>query len=100
MQCVVSTFEYLKTYSFNSWVKYIIIIYSPSHPISPSALVSLVSSLSPLGSVPSVRVTNCPIPVDPLASLFSSLGLNVSAVEVLQMNYVPRQSSEDLQGLV
>ena len=98
MQCLVSIFEYSKTYSLIKLLKSFT-IYSPSHPISPSALVSLVSSLSPLGSVPSVRVTNCPIPVDPLAALFGSLGLNVSAVEVLQMNYVPRQSSEDLQGL-
>ena len=53
-----------------------------------------------LEDVPSVSLVNCPVPVDPFASLFSNIGLNVTKIEYLKMQFVGQQSSQDLLGNV
>ena len=51
-----------------------------------------------LGNVPLVKIFNCPVPVDPLSSIFSAIGVNVSNIERLDFQYVPRDSEESLKG--
>ena len=53
-----------------------------------------------LEDVPSFSLVNCPVPVDPFASLFSDIGLNVTKIEYLKMQFVGQQSSQDLLGNV
>ena len=60
--------------------------------------MALVSELD-LGNVPLVKIRNCPVPVDPLTSVFSAVGLNVTHIETLQIQYVPRDNTESLQGM-
>ena len=52
-----------------------------------------------LEDVPSVSLVNCPVPVDPYASLFSTIGLNVSKIEYLKMQFVAN-SVQNLLGNV
>ena len=52
-----------------------------------------------LEDVPSVSLINCPVPVDPYASLFSSIGLNVSKIEYLNMHF-KGNSSQNLEGML
>ena len=53
-----------------------------------------------LEDVPSISLVNCPVPVDPLASLFTTIGLNVAKIEYLKLNFVPPSSQQDLLGNV
>ena len=52
-----------------------------------------------LEDVPSVSLVNCPVPVDPFASLFSKIGLNVTKIEYLKMQFVGN-SVQNLLGNV
>ena len=52
-----------------------------------------------LEDVPSVSLVNCPVPVDPFASLFSNIGLNVTNIEYLKMQFVGN-SVQNLLGNV
>ena len=52
-----------------------------------------------LEDVPSVSLVNCPVPVDPFASLFSNIGLNVTKIEYLKMQFVGN-SVQNLLGNV
>ena len=52
-----------------------------------------------LEDVPSVSLVNCPVPVDPFASMFSNIGLNVTKIEYLKMQFVGN-SVQNLLGNV
>ena len=51
-----------------------------------------------LGNVPLVKIRNCPIPKDPLSSIFNAIGLNMTHIETLQYQYVPTDNTESLAG--
>ena len=62
-----------------------------------SEVTSLMSELD-LGNVPFVKIRNCPIPKDPLSSIFNAIGLNMTHIETLQYQYVPTDNTESLAG--
>ena len=69
-----------------------------SHGVTYPEIPQLLRDLK-LEDVPSVSLINCPVPVDPYASLFSSIGLNVSKIENLKMQFVGN-SSQNLEGML
>ena len=68
-----------------------------SHGVTYLEIPQLLRDLK-LEDVSSVSLVNCPVPVDPYASLFSSIGLNVSKIENLKMHFVAN-SSQTLEGM-
>jgi len=73
------------------------IVMTCSHSVTFPEILGLLRNLR-LEDVPSFSLVNCPVPVDPFASLFSDIGLNVTKIEYLKMQFVGQQSSQDLLG--
>jgi len=64
---------------------------------SLSEIVSLTSELK-IGNVLRVKIRNCQLTADPLETWFTSLGVNTSHIDWLQLSYNRPDSTDQLRG--